>query len=343
MKLRWPLVVGLGAGALVGRSAVRRMRGAPDPFAGELLMLPSDSTERMVPTHDGGQLLVVERGDVDAQPLVLLHGLAMQASTWCYQLHDLSDRFRVIAIDQRGHGQSGTGADGYALTAFGDDVASVLAGLDLRDAIVVGHSLGGAGLMRFCRDHRDVLGSRVAGLVFASNGPGFEVSEKAMQTVRSTSAAVLRAIARTRAWGWYRWRLRDNDLSYAFLRPYFGRTPSNTHIEWTRRMAEECEPEAMVRSAFAMADHDGIRVLRQTHTPSLVVVGSNDLMSPPRFARRIADALPNGQLEIIDGAGHQVMLERPAELAKALIGFADSLAVQHRDASTPDPGRSAEG
>jgi pimeloyl-ACP methyl ester carboxylesterase len=193
----------------------------------------------------------------------------------------------------------------------------------LRDAIVVGHSLGGAGLMRFCRDHRDVLASRVAGLVFASNGPGFELSDTAMRAVGSTSAAVLRAVARTRAWGWY--RLRDNDLSYALLRPYFGRAPSNTHIEWTRRMAADCAPEAMVRSAFAMADHDGIRALRETDTPALVIVGTHDLMSPPRFARRIADALPNGQLEIIDGAGHQVMLECPTELAKVLVGFADAL------------------
>jgi pimeloyl-ACP methyl ester carboxylesterase len=299
------------------------MRGAPDPCAGELLALPSDTTERIVPTHDGGQLLVVERGDVDAQPLVLLHGLAMQASTWSYQLRDLADRFRVVAVDQRGHGRSRVGDDGYALTALGDDVASVLVGLDLRETIVVGHSMGGAGLMRFCRDHRDVLASRVAGLVFASNGPGFELSDTAMRAVGSTSAAVLRAVARTRAWGWY--RLRDNDLSYALLRPYFGRAPSNTHIEWTRRMAADCAPEAMVRSAFAMADHDGIRALRETDTPALVIVGSHDLMSPPRFARRIADALPNGQLEIIDGAGHQVMLECPTELAKVLVGFADAL------------------
>ena len=120
---------------------------------------------RTLPSHDGGELYLVERGR-DGRPLVLLHGITLAARVWGYQLRDLSDRFRVIAVDLRGHGRVDGRDRGLRAPPARRRPRTVLESLDLRDAIVVGHSMGGMTLMQFCADHPDVLDERVAGVVF---------------------------------------------------------------------------------------------------------------------------------------------------------------------------------
>ena len=146
-----------------GRRKARRDR---DPPADELFDMPSDVTHRSVPTPDGGSLHVMERGD--GRPLMLLHGITLSAEVWAPQLNQLADRYRVIAVDLRGHGQSTAGRDGYGIPRLATDVATVLEALDLDDAVLVGHSMGGMTVMQFCDDHADVLSRRVAGVVFVA-------------------------------------------------------------------------------------------------------------------------------------------------------------------------------
>ena len=62
---------------------------------------------------------------------------------WAPQFHQLTDRYRVIAVDLRGHGESAVGSDGLGISRLADDLATLLTALDLRDAVVVGHSMGG--------------------------------------------------------------------------------------------------------------------------------------------------------------------------------------------------------
>jgi pimeloyl-ACP methyl ester carboxylesterase len=281
-------------------------------------------------------LRVVERGDRTAPPLVLLHGITMDASTWQYQLRDLSDAFRVIATDQRGHGQSTAGTDGYGLTVLARDVAELLAHLDLRDAILLGHSMGAAVVMRLCRDHAPVVGERVRGIVLLSAGPGFDLPPALERAILTSAALGLRTAELLRFRGWY--GFGERDVSTALVRLAFGARPSSTHIEWTRQIVAGQDGEAMLRSGFGMADHDGVRAVRSVHTPTMLIVGSHDLLTPPRLARRIHRAFPPGvaRLDVVDGPGHQLMLERPDALAALVRSFASSL-----DAVIEAPARAA--
>lgn len=325
---RWPVLAlasGL-AGAGGARAAVRRARAAADPHAGEVLEPPAGTRERWIAAHDGGRLHVLERGPETAPPLVLLHGITLQALTWVYQLRDLAGPFRVVAIDQRGHGRSVPGTDGYSLDALAADVASVLGDLDRPDAIVLGHSMGAAGLMRAARSQASALERWCRGVVFLSAGPGFELPALGERAVAVLNGAGLRATEAAGFRGMY--RFADNDLSWLLARLAFGRSPSPTHVDWTRAMLAEIEPERSIRAGFGMGDHDGIRAIRSLALPALVIVGSQDKLTPPRLARRIAGALPNGRLEVVDGAGHQLMLEAPGALAELLSGFAASLSQQ---------------
>ncbi len=288
-------------------------------------MLPDGTRTSTFTTSDGASLRLVERGDPDAPPLVLLHGITMDASTWLYQLRDLSDSFRVVAIDQRGHGRSTAGHDGYGLTVLARDVVELLEHFDLRDAIVLGHSMGAAVVMRLCRDHAAAVDARVRGIVLLSAGPGFDLPPVIERAVLTSAAVGLRAVELARFRGWY--GFGERDLSTALVRLAFGERPSPTHVEWTRRIVAGQDGEAMLRSGFGMADHDGVRAVRSIHTPTTIVVGTHDLLTPPRLARRIERAFPPGvaRLEIVDGPGHQLMLERPDTLAAIVRSFARSV------------------
>ena len=318
---------GAVAGPRAMHRSVARLRAKPDPHAGEELDFPEGTRTATFTTTDGASLRVVERGDPAAPPMLLLHGITMDASTWQYQLRDLSESFRVIAIDQRGHGQSTAGDDGYGLSVLARDVVALLEQFDLGDAILLGHSMGAAVVMRMCRDHPAVVDERVRGIVLLSAGPGFDLPPALERAMLTFSALGLRALEELQFRGWY--GFDDRDLSFALVRLAFGARPSSTHIEWTRRIVAAQDGEAMLRSGFGMADHDGVRAVRSIHTPTTLIVGTHDLLTPPRLARRIERAFPPGvaRLEVVDGPGHQLMLERPDALATIVEAFARSLGV----------------
>jgi pimeloyl-ACP methyl ester carboxylesterase len=314
-------VAGLATAVAIKRSFDRTRREA-DPHAADDLAWPDDVREHTVASSDGGTIHVVDRGDERRQPVVFVHGIGLQARLWRYQFDDLVDRFRVIAVDARGHGRSVAGREGYGLSRVADDLAAVLSHVDARDAIVVGHSMGGMALMRFCAEHRDVLDERVAGLVFVATSPGFPL---AAITQRVGPAAV--AAGERIGWRVPSFRFPEHEVTSALVRQGFGRHPSPTHIELTRQLLAEAAPAALYPSGFHMVGHDARRALATTHTPSLVVVGDCDRLTPVRAARRIARHLPDSRLEVLPGCGHQVMLERREELAKLLIEFADEIAL----------------
>jgi len=314
------VATGMAVGAAVAR---RRRRGrreedlvtvtyggpsrrVPDP----LFDLPDDTVEGTVPTGDGGTLHYLERGS--GRPLVLLHGITLRADVWAPQLHQLADRYRVIAVDLRGHGGSVAGSSGYGMGPLGDDVATVLESLDLRDAVVVGHSMGGMGLMQFCGAHPDVLGARVAALVF--------MATRAHQVVPAhlRRAAIRLAEGRQAVVDAGRPLPKPPGLGPRFVRPAFGDRPSRRALALVAEMVEEMDDTALLTTARGLLDHDARIALQATATPSLVLVGSRDLLTPVSSARHLAGLLPNTRLVLFPRAGHQLMQERPEGVARAI-------------------------
>jgi pimeloyl-ACP methyl ester carboxylesterase len=313
---------GIAAGYAAERVLLGRVhpRVSADPSAFEP---PADAVHRDVPLSDGGSLHVVERGQ--GRPLVLLHGITLSALTWHYQLQDLTGSFRVLAVDHRGHGTSKSGDGGWELDRLALDVRELVEHLDLRDAVVVGHSMGGMVALRFALDHPDALADRVAGLVLMSTS-GTPVHRLAAW--KALTDAVTPSLKRGLAIGD---RLPGglfpaSDLSYLVFRLGMGQGASPEHVELNRLMTASTPVSVWSELMSGVVGFDVHDRLGEIDVPALVLVGTRDLLTPPAAARALVAGLPRVRpLKALPGAGHMLMLERRHEVNEELVRFAKDL------------------
>jgi pimeloyl-ACP methyl ester carboxylesterase len=286
-----------------------------------LYELPADVEHHEIDSTDGGTLHLIERGV--GRPLLLIHGITLQAGVWAPQLQLLADRYRVIAMDVRGHGRSVAGSQGFGRKIAARDVATVIEHFDLRGAIIVGHSMGGMILMEFAGDFPEVLAERVAGLVFMDTSAYQILPKPALPIAKALGRRVNDRFGRGKRVPQRRWG--EDDLSWVLARVAFGRNPSAAAVNQVRQYLEEVPQSTSLPSGIDLIDHDAREALKATKTPSLVLVGSMDLLTPVWAARRIASFLPYARFEVLEGAGHQLMQERPYEFADLLDEFSKNL------------------
>ena len=218
-------VAGGAAATAVGlafeRRLVRRSAVTEADVLAAGLSLPAEVTYHSIETDDGGHINAVEIGQ--GPPIVLLHGVTLSCRTWAPQLRELSEQFRVIAIDQRGHGRSTPGRDGFgvrdtteppaslerlgrlarrrggwrrarptALERLAADLRQVLAALDVEHAVLVGHSMGGMVSLQALHDMpAEERRRRIAALALVSTSAGPILPFPAWDAVMATTAPLV--------------------------------------------------------------------------------------------------------------------------------------------------------
>ncbi len=317
--------LGIAAGVAVGavgvaygaqRAVARNLRHRPDPDAGRLGPLQVDEA-RVLVGHDGVALPTFSRGS--GPTFLFSHGVSISSRTWVKQFAELPEfGVRVVAYDHRGHGASVAGDTGHSIENLAIDIRTVIDGLDLRDVVLVGHSMGGIAAQAYVLHHPDHARARVRGLVLLS-------------TFARTPLAALgpRNGAAERVSGWL-------DLAALTARPElgtliarlgFGRDPQASHVELARQMLSECEPDTSRAAILPLLGLDLTAELEELAIPTLVVAGTADLLTPPLEARRIARHIPGARLHLLDRAGHMVMLEQAEQLHHVLFDFARDLGI----------------
>ena len=284
------------------------------PVDDALFDLPPGIIEHDLPTPDGGTVHAIEKGR--GRPLVLLHGITLRADVWAPQFHQLTDRYRVIAVDLRGHGASKAGSNGFGIPRLAADLATVLVDLDLHDAIVIGHSMGGMTAMQFCGDFPEVLDDRVAGLMFVATRAHQVTPPYVDRGARSVIGVGQKRIDRGVALP------AQAGVTRQMARLAFGDRPSKKAVGIVAEMVDSMAPESLIPSLAGLIEHDAREALRKTHTPSLVIVGTRDLLTPVPSGRHLARQLPDSEFVVLPRAGHQLMQERPDELAELIDAFA---------------------
>jgi pimeloyl-ACP methyl ester carboxylesterase len=305
------LAVG-AAGTLYGteRAVVRGLRKRSDPDAGTLGPLQFDESRRL-PSHDVGSLYTVARGD---GPTVLLsHGVTLTSRVWVKQFAELPEAgVRVVAFDHRGHGESLVGESGHSVSNLGWDLRTVLEGLDLRDVVVVGHSMGGVAVQAFAIEHPDVVRERVRGIVLLST----------LARTQLSNSRRLRGAAERMVGGFDLGAFMERpELGTALARIGFGRDARASHVELTRQMLASCPPETTRLATVALLGLDLTPDLPKVDVPTLVVGGTRDRITPYAESRRIAGLIPGARLETFVDAGHMIMLERTHDFDQLLLDF----------------------
>jgi pimeloyl-ACP methyl ester carboxylesterase len=315
----------LGA-VLGGRLLADRLRNHTVPELEPLLETPRGLRHHRVETADGAQLHLAEAGE--GTPVLLLHGVTLQWWVWNSLFHLLSDRYRVIAWDMRGHGESTVGADGMSLSTIAGDIALVVNELELDGVIIVGHSMGGMAMLEFCERSLGTnpavpLNHSVAALVpLATSG------DVLPDSIDAGSSQILGAVVgggSPQASGSSRSKgisgigaMTHPHIGLLLSRLAFGAHPSGTAVEQVRRMGATMSASVTKRAVHAISKHGTNDSLRGVQQPTIVVVGDRDLLTPPIHAKKLMRSFDHVELRVLHGVGHQVMQEDPWSLAAAI-------------------------
>jgi pimeloyl-ACP methyl ester carboxylesterase len=218
-------------------------------------------------------------GPAGAPTVFLLHGLGVSADlNWfrCYEA--LGRRFRVVAIDHRGHGRGIRSSRPFRLTACADDVVAVADELGLEQIVPVGYSMGGPIAQFTWKRHPD----RVAGLVLCATSRSF-ARQGARERALMSSLLALSAAARITP------RQLRGQLMASMLRGRMDGTPLG---RWARHELQRGDQAAILQATWSVASFDSRPWIDRVDVPTAVVVTERDQLVPAWRQRKLAEAIP---------------------------------------------------
>ena len=229
----------------------------------------------------------------DGLPVVLIHGAGSDHLVWPPALRRLPGT-RVLALDLPGHGRSrGRGRD--LMADYAADLIEFLDALAIPRAVLVGHSMGG-GIAQLVALSAP---GRVVGLVLVSTGARLRVAPAVLDGLRQDAAGTVELLM---GWLW-------------------GPDAGSTLVRQAQQVMLDTDPEVLLGDFLACDGFDVRTQVTEIRAPTLVLVGSEDRMTPPRFSQWLAEQLPTARLLQIEGAGHMLMLERPHQVGDAALSF----------------------
>ncbi len=311
---------------LVGERLLMRRRHDRDRYgpplggvAGDVTTVVGPDDVRLhVETHGPAEAAgPLERHEGPAAEVVLVHAFAQTGRAWHEQVVGLRDRHRLVTYDQPGHGRSSAPSSGeYSLDLLADALAAVVE--QSTDAgrgrlVLVGHSLGGMTALAFARRHRGLFAQRVGTLLLLSTtartgAPNVALGLGLRMLVPLQAAAGYALAERgQRLAAVYR---GPSDLSFALTRGIgLVRRADPRYVELTERLVLETDLATIAKLLPVILEMNEDETLTDIDIPSVIVVGSEDRLTPVRDARRMARLNPHVRLVEIPGVGHMTPLE----------------------------------
>jgi pimeloyl-ACP methyl ester carboxylesterase len=314
-------LAGAGAAAWGAAALADRRRIARDPMRAAFDAALQGESLR-VPGAGGTELQVEVFGPEDAPAIVLAHGWTCARRFWTLQIQALAGERRVIAYDQRGHGDSAGPAGGdWSMEALGEDLDRVLdATLAPRErALIAGHSLGGMTIAAWAR-LRGGAAERAAAVAFLNTGMGDLIDEALLLRAPTPLAAARGAAGRALLAASLPMPARSTPLAHRAVHAVaFGPDASPATVAFGERMVLECRRDVRSGCGRTLAQLDLHDAVAHVDVPAVVLAGSRDRLTPPVHAERLAADLPQlARYVNVEGSGHMTPLERPEAVNELL-------------------------
>jgi pimeloyl-ACP methyl ester carboxylesterase len=246
-------------------------------------------------------------------PLVLIAGVGYGSWFWHKLVPLLEDQFEVITFDNRGSGESDKPPGPYTVPMMAADTNGLLDALDIAEAYIFGHSLGGFIAQEMAVSRPDLLGK----LVLASTNHGGQnvipITSEALQVLTNRDGEPMELIKRgitiATAPGF-----ADNNpqivqelIKYRFTNPV---------------PAEQYQAQVMAGAGMAtLTNEQVIERMASIKVPVLIMFGEHDQVVPPDNAQMMADKLPNASIHILPQVGHIFPIENPPQTAEVIVEF----------------------
>lgn len=250
------------------------------------------------------------------QPVILIHGWPLSRKSWEQQVWKIVDEgFRCISYDRRGFGISSQPWGEYDYSTLTSDLNTIIDGLDLKDAIIVGFSMGGGEVVRYFTDYgadriaKAVLISSIIPLVKKKDDNPDGVPEAALNGIKEALQKDRVGFLKGFGKGFYNFdknkdRVSEAQLDYDFI------------------IASQASPQATIQTALAWMNTDFRSELKNVTVPTLIVHGDADETVPKATsADQAAKGIADNQYEVIKGAPHGLNITHAEELNKILISF----------------------
>lgn len=255
-----------------------------------------------ITTGDGVRIAYRFDGDQDKPVLLLSNSIGTDLHMWDGQVRALTEHFRLLRYDARGHGASDAPSGPYSLDRLGRDVVELLDALDLRRVHVLGLSLGGI-VAQWLGIH---VPERVERLVLSNTAAHLGPPRQWDQPIAELLAAPdMRATAETFLRNWFpASMLREN----------------NEVVESFRRTLLATEREGVAGSWAAVRDSDLRRTAALIPTPTLVIAGEHDTVTSARHGEELAATIPGARFTVLPTV-HLANIEGQPDFLDAVVAF----------------------
>ncbi len=254
-----------------------------------------------------GQIVsYIDEGSIQAPAIILIHGFPLNKGMWNKQVGMLKENYRVIAYDIRGHGNSNAGESEFSIDLFVHDLLSLMDALKIDKTILCGFSMGGYIALNAVENYPERF---VALLLCDTNCSGDtpEANEKRMKAIDS---------------------IRKNGLEpYAeeSLIKLFAPVSVANQIEEiavVRYMIMNTSAQSIIKTLHALAERaETCSKLHEIKVPVLILVGEEDVITPPEAALSMHEKIKGSTIKIIDHAGHMSNMENEKEFNHQMAGF----------------------
>lgn len=233
-----------------------------------------------------------------AQSLIFIHGSGGDHNAWSQQYAKLHKQFNIVAINLPGHGRS-QGSGEKEVASYIQWVKKLLDIVQLKNPILIGHSLGAAITLSFALNHPQ----DIKGIVPVGGGLKMPVNAAILEGLKANPAEFIDLICKFSLAKENRARL----------------------LEPLKERLSKMNIDVLHGNLVACNKLDLTSDIGKISLPALVICGTEDKMMPPDSSRQIAAGIPGAKICLIEGAGHMVMLEKPTEFNEALSNFASSV------------------